>query len=128
MTREDLNKYLYMMPVFLFEPLWLKADLYSKEIQLNPNLYNMQDAFNPKLLNYEFPKNTFDNSTNPLKLGIRITFFRGVFTFHWHNQWTAEIHPTFWLGIMQSAYDAFLEGRDSHIYDLIFVFIKLIIL
>ncbi|CAG8798871.1 7088_t:CDS:2, partial [Gigaspora rosea] len=87
MTRDDLNKHHYMMPVLLFEPLWLKADLYSKEIQLNPNLYR-----------------------------IRITF-RGAFTYHWHNQWTTENHPTSWLGIMQSAFDAFLEGRDSNIYE-----------
>ncbi|CAG8715815.1 26245_t:CDS:2 [Dentiscutata erythropus] len=117
MTRDDLNEHLYMMPVLLFDPLWLKADLHHKKIQLNPNLYRWQDAYNPTLLGNEFPGSVYDNSTNPLELRKMNNFFRGAFTYHWHNQWKTIIQPTSWLGVMQTAYDAFLEGKDSNIYD-----------
>ncbi|CAG8815464.1 41999_t:CDS:2 [Gigaspora margarita] len=123
-TVHDLNEHLYMMPVILFDPLWLKVDLSIVNQILRPNLNVFSDVFKPYVLNYEFPASLVRKmNNNPLKLRHKHQFFRGAFTYHWHNNWRSSIDPESWLGVLESAYDAFIEGlyRDentrAYIYD-----------
>ncbi|CAG8759674.1 3380_t:CDS:1, partial [Dentiscutata heterogama] len=109
-TVQDLNQHLYMMPVILFDPLWLKADLTVVNQILRPNLNVFLDVFKPYVLDYEFPAILVRKMNNdPLKLRHKHQFFRGAFTYHWHNNWRRSIDPESWLGVLESAYDAFIE-------------------
>ncbi|CAG8575075.1 6074_t:CDS:1 [Scutellospora calospora] len=124
-TNHDLNKHLYMMPVILFDPLWLKADLTIVNQILNPNLNTFFDVFKPYILDYEFPESLITKMNNdPLKLRNKHHFFRGAFTYHWHNNWDRSINPKSWLGVLENAYDAFIQGRDSNMYNEYLSFVK----
>ncbi|RIB19133.1 hypothetical protein C2G38_2141772 [Gigaspora rosea] len=111
-TRKETNKFIYMFPPGLFDPLWLKRDNKQPTSVLSPNLHNFTDVFNPNIMPDEIPgldPATFDGS--PLDIRNVENFFRGIFTYHWHNQWNFTIHPTSWIGVMQTAYDDFLSGK-----------------
>ncbi|GBB91893.1 hypothetical protein RclHR1_19300003 [Rhizophagus clarus] len=114
-TKDDVNPYLYMLPVPLFDPLWLKRDKRQRNSTLTPNINVWYDVFNPGLSPNEFV-NVDPEDATPLLRKVD-GFFPGAFTYHWHNNWRTEIFPTSWMGILQSAYDEFLSGQQPNIYN-----------
>ncbi|CAG8494460.1 7750_t:CDS:2 [Acaulospora morrowiae] len=121
-TRSDVNKKLYMMPVTMFDPLWLKSDLSLKKQIMVPNLSQFKDVFSRKLLRNEFPgvnkkvtKNT--NAENIKRWRKKEKFFDGAFTYHWHNNWNRRINSMSWMGILKRGYDDFLEGKGANLYN-----------
>ncbi|CAG8584695.1 14448_t:CDS:2 [Gigaspora rosea] len=117
-TRRETNKFIYMFPPGLFDPLWLKRDRKQPSSVLSPNLRDLTDVFNPSIIPDEIPgldPATFDGS--PLDIRYIENFFRGAFTYHWHNQWKTKIHPTSWIGVIQTAYDDFLSGKRRNLYN-----------
>ncbi|CAG8696825.1 9757_t:CDS:2, partial [Racocetra fulgida] len=109
-SRKETNKLIYMLPSGLFDPLWLKQDDIQPLSTLSPNLHKFTDLFNPNLTPGEISgldPTTLDSS--PLEIRNIDNFFRGIFAYHWHNQWNATIHPTSWCGVIQTAYDEFLD-------------------
>ncbi|CAB4396487.1 uncharacterized protein OCT59_002588 [Rhizophagus irregularis] len=114
-TKDDVNPYLYMLPVPLFDPLWLKKDRRQRNSTLTPNINVWYDVFNPELSLNEFVNVDPENATPQLRKVDG--FFPGAFTYHWHNNWRTEILPTSWMGILRSAYDEFLSGQQPNIYN-----------
>ncbi|RIB19136.1 hypothetical protein C2G38_1889039, partial [Gigaspora rosea] len=85
-TLKETNKFIYMLPPGLFDPLWLKQDDKQQSSVLSPNLQYLTNAFNPNVVPDEVPgldPATFDGS--PLDIRNIENFFRGIFTYHWHN-------------------------------------------
>jgi len=114
-TKDDVNPYLYMLPVVLFDPLWLKRDSKQQNSILTPNIRAWYDVFNPELSLNEFINVDPEDATPHLRKVDG--FFPGAFTYHWHNNWRTKILPTSWMGILQSAYDEFLSGQQPNIYN-----------
>ncbi|CAG8569847.1 12164_t:CDS:1 [Racocetra fulgida] len=115
---QETNKLIYMLPSALFDPLWLKRDRIQTKSVLSPNFRKFDDFFNSSIIPDEIPgldPTTFDGS--PLDIRNIDNFFRGIFTYHWHNQWKTKIHPTSWIGIIQTAYDEFLSGKQKNLYN-----------
>jgi hypothetical protein len=112
-TTASYNSQLYMYSIALFDPLWLKNDHKQQNI-LVPNLRGMDDVWDPNFIQNEFPGNLSDVS--PLELRKIDNFFRGAFAYHWHNNWVRELHPTCWMGVMNTAYDSFINGTQINIY------------
>ncbi|CAG8476712.1 6799_t:CDS:1 [Acaulospora morrowiae] len=112
---KEINKQLYMLPVGLFDPLWLKND--GKQIghALIPNLTQIHDFFNPKFVLGELKSNNYTES--PLDVRKVEGFFPGAFAYHWHNNWNVPIHPNSWAGVLQTAYDEFLMGLRRNLYN-----------
>ncbi|CAG8609709.1 14861_t:CDS:1 [Acaulospora colombiana] len=120
-TKEVLDKQLYMMPVALFDPLWLKSDLHVKSQKLKPNLARWNDVFSAGLLNNEFPganKELLAKAANDTTLLRKNDeFFRGAFTYHWHNLWKQRIANGSWFDVLQKGYDDFIEGKIRNPYN-----------
>ncbi|RHZ82791.1 hypothetical protein Glove_103g229 [Diversispora epigaea] len=129
---EEANKHLYMLPVGLFDPLWLKNDKVQTLSTLEPNLNKIKDFFNPELLPLEYleesinndgNKNNTSNSNNnstlasPLEFRKVEKFFRGIFAYHWHNNWRTVIEPTSWAGVLETAFDEFMVGKRGNLYN-----------
>ncbi|KAF0532743.1 wd repeat and sof domain-containing protein 1 [Gigaspora margarita] len=117
-THRETNKFIYMFPPGLFDPLWLKRDNQQPSSVLSPNLRYLTDVFNPSIIPDEIPgldPAIFDGS--PLDIRYIENFFRGAFTYHWHNHWEVTIHPTSWIGVIQTAYDDFLSGKRRNLYN-----------
>jgi hypothetical protein len=114
-TKNDINRYIYMLPVPLFDPLWLKKDKSQPTSILKPNLKAWYDVFKPNISPNEF-KNVNPEDATPTLRKVD-GFFPGAFTYHWHNNWNTEIRPTSWMGVLQSAYDEFLNGQQPNIYN-----------
>ncbi|CAG8730327.1 27323_t:CDS:2 [Gigaspora margarita] len=117
-TRKETNKFIYMHPPGLFDPLWLKRDNKQPSSILSPNLHNFTDIFNPSIIPDEIPRldpATFDGS--PLDIRNVESFFRDIFNYHWHNQWNFTIHSISWIGVIQTAYDDFLSGKRRNLYN-----------
>ncbi|CAG8645016.1 17235_t:CDS:2, partial [Cetraspora pellucida] len=91
-VKQDLDKYLYMMPTTVFDPLWLKVDLALSKQVTKPNINYFHDTY---------------------KSNVK-EFFRGAFTYHWHNQWESSIPHHSWFGILQKAYDEFIDGQSPN--------------
>ncbi|CAG8655417.1 2970_t:CDS:1 [Funneliformis caledonium] len=114
-TKDDVNPYLYMLPVALFDPLWLKRDNKQPKSILTPNINVWYDVFRPDLAPNEFINVEPVDATPALRKVDG--FFPGAFTYHWHNNWKTKILPTSWMGVLQSAYDEFLNGHQPNIYN-----------
>ncbi|CAG8646266.1 13557_t:CDS:1 [Funneliformis mosseae] len=115
LAKSIYNSQLYMYSVPLFDPLWLKNDNKQKNI-LKPNLRGMDDVWDPNLIPNEFPEIENLSSYSPLELRNADEFFRGAFAYHWHNNWSTDLNPNCWMGVMQTAYDSFLNGTQTNIY------------
>jgi len=109
------NDQLYMYSVPLFDPLWLKNDNKQKNV-LSPNLRGMDDVWDPNFIPDEFPNIENLSDYSPIELRKIDNFFRGAYAYHWHNNWSRELIPSCWMGVMNTAYDAFINGTQSNIY------------
>lgn len=114
-TKSIYNSQLYMYSVPLFDPLWLKND-HRQNNNLRPNLKGMDDVWDPNFIPDEFPNVGNLNNYSPLDLRKADDFFRGAYAYHWHNNWSRELIPTCWMGVMNTAYDAFINGTKTNIY------------
>ncbi|ORX93948.1 hypothetical protein K493DRAFT_315743 [Basidiobolus meristosporus CBS 931.73] len=103
---------LLMLPLALFDPLWLKNDDHQRGKKLLPNLNKFTDAFDSAkvegefdlLLDDEMPEREFEN------------FFPGAWSYHWHNNWKTPIAKGSWMGVLLKSFDDFLynEGRNYY--------------
>ncbi|CAG8545569.1 14517_t:CDS:1, partial [Acaulospora morrowiae] len=120
-NKANLDEQLYMMPVVLFDPLWLKSDLHDKSQILRPNLGRWKDVFLGKLVDNEFPgvdeQLLAEAGNNTKLLRKKEEFFRGAFTYHWHNRWKQNVAKGSWFDILQKAYDDFIQGKISNLYN-----------
>ncbi|CAG8463230.1 15913_t:CDS:2 [Funneliformis mosseae] len=82
---------------------------------LTPNINVWYDVFRPDLAPNEFINVEPMDATPALRKVDG--FFPGAFTYHWHNNWKTKILPNSWMGVLQSAYDEFLNGQQSNIYN-----------
>ncbi|CAG8570973.1 12631_t:CDS:1 [Acaulospora colombiana] len=114
-TMEKIDRQLYMLPVGLFDPLWLREDGRQIDHELIPNLTKLQDFFNPALIPGELRSN--NRTQSPLDVRKPEGFFPGSFAYHWHNNWAVPIHPTSWAGVLQTAYDEFLMRLRRNLYN-----------
>ncbi|CAB5162498.1 hypothetical protein RhiirA5_365224 [Rhizophagus irregularis] len=114
-TKSIYNSHLFMFSVPLFDPLWLKND-HRQNNNLRPNLRGMDDVWDPKFIPGEFPNIDNLNDYSPLDLRKADDFFRGAYAYHWHNNWARELIPTCWMGVINTAYDAFINGTQRNIY------------
>ncbi|RIA91352.1 hypothetical protein C1645_767628 [Glomus cerebriforme] len=114
-TKSIYNSALYMYSVPLFDPLWLKNDRRQKNV-LSPNLNGMDDVWDPNFIPGEFPNIKNINDYSPLDLRKADNFFRGAFAYHWHNNWSRELIPSCWMGVINTAYDSFINGTQTNIY------------
>ncbi|RGB33390.1 hypothetical protein C1646_704511 [Rhizophagus diaphanus] len=114
-TKSIYNSHLFMFSVPLFDPLWLKND-HRQNNNLRPNLRGMDDVWDPNFIPDEFPNISNLNDYSPLDLRKADDFFRGAYAYHWHNNWARELIPTCWMGVINTAYDAFINGTQTNIY------------
>nr|CAG8499369.1 10420_t:CDS:1 [Entrophospora candida] len=117
MALKEANKKLYMLPVGLFDPLFLKHDLKQVDSILSPNLFSTSQMFEADLIENEFPDVNLTKPTSPLVLRNIDYFFRGAYAYHWHNHWEKEIPFSSWMGVIQTAYNQFMEGKRSNLYN-----------
>ncbi|KAK9760315.1 hypothetical protein K7432_015804 [Basidiobolus ranarum] len=104
---------LLMLPLALFDPLWLKNDKHQAGKKLLPNLSEFLDAFDPEevlgefdmLAEDELPSRQFEY------------FFPGAWSYHWHNNWNTPIAEGSWMGVLLSSFDKFLEKQGHNYYD-----------
>jgi len=121
-TMKELNEKLYMLPVGLFDPLWLKNDK-EQDASLSPNLDGMNQVFSAEFIDNEFEDiDSFTKKISPLLLRKMESFFRGAYAYHWHNNWNTEIPHEPWMGIIQTAYDGFIEGKRRNLYNEVLLF------
>nr|CAG8435254.1 9018_t:CDS:1 [Entrophospora candida] len=115
-TTKELNEKLYMLPVGLFDPLWLRNDG-RQNSSLSPNLNRLDQAFEADFVEDEFPGVNLTEKVSPLSLRKMENFFRGSYAYHWHNHWSTVIEPSSWIGVIQTACDQFIEGKRRNLYN-----------
>ncbi|KAF9309030.1 hypothetical protein BG003_010295 [Podila horticola] len=112
---------LIMMPVAVFDPLWLRvddadnvtSDTASEAATQDPEqmmapLTSFPDAFTSKEAICPGQSQTFAAGPE--------VFFAGAYAYHWHNNWKAPIEPQSWMGLMRQAYDDFTAGQRPNLY------------
>ncbi|KAF0499402.1 wd repeat and sof domain-containing protein 1 [Gigaspora margarita] len=112
-VKQDLDEHLYMMPTTLFDPLWLKVDLQLSNQVIKPNINDFYDAYKSSIVDNEFP----DEREATTSMRNKKEFFRGAFTYHWHNQWESSITDNSWFGVLQRGYDEFINGQSPNMYN-----------
>ncbi|KAG0205337.1 hypothetical protein BGX28_003045 [Mortierella sp. GBA30] len=121
------NNGLTMMPVSIFDPLWLRVDgaepmvgLQNDSERMMVNLKTFPDVF------------TRTGTVCPLQQDMQEAlgpagreggftagpevFFMGAYAYHWHNSWLTPIDPHSWMGLMKQAYEEFLAGERPNLY------------
>lgn len=91
---EDKGLDLLMLPGPFFDPLWLHFDQVDKTQQA--------------------PFNDFADFFRPIKDNVVPSykdFFRGCFTYHWHNRWKDDEFENSYAGIFNKEIDLVLETR-----------------
>ena len=43
-------------------------------------------------------------------------FFKGSYSYHWHNNWNTPILKDSWMDIINEEFNNFLEKKKSNIY------------
>ncbi|KAG0090592.1 hypothetical protein BGZ92_002611 [Podila epicladia] len=107
---------LTMLPVAVFDPLWLRvdgADIATEAAMRDPErmmsaLTSFPDAFTSK--EAICPVQSLEFVAGPE------VFFAGAYAYHWHNNWKAPIEPQSWMGLMRQAYDDFTAGQRPNLY------------
>ncbi|KAF9379486.1 hypothetical protein CPB97_008934 [Podila verticillata] len=111
---------LTMMPVAVFDPLWLRvdnaddgtSDTAAEAAARDPErmmsaLTSFPDAFTSK--------EAICPRQQTFAAGPEV-FFAGAYAYHWHNNWKASIEPHSWMGLMRQAYDDFTAGQRPNLY------------
>ncbi|KAG0026960.1 hypothetical protein BGZ81_005976 [Podila clonocystis] len=139
------NNGLVMMPVPIFDPLWLRFDgveslsaLANDPEQMMEDLKTFPEVFtNPEAVcpgQYDWYRqqqqgmqeheNTYargKEDQEEAKEGEGFpagpeVFFMGAYAYHWHNSWLTSVEPQSWMGRMRLAYDEFLAGERPNLY------------
>ncbi|KAG0028736.1 hypothetical protein BGZ81_004464 [Podila clonocystis] len=107
---------LTMMPVAVFDPLWLRVDDAD-----NPTEAAMRDPERMMSALTSFPEAFTSKEaicpgqSQTFAAGPEV-FFAGAYAYHWHNNWKAPIEPQSWMGLMRQAYDDFTAGQRPNLY------------
>ncbi|KAF9935193.1 Ca(2+)-dependent cysteine protease [Linnemannia zychae] len=119
------NNGLVMMPVAVFDPLWLRIDSAESKIGMKTDqestvedLHTFPDAFSSSSnsvcpqqdLQLEEGEERVDFTAGPE------VFMMGAYAYHWHNNWLTPIGEQSWMGLMKDAYDQFLVGERPNLY------------
>ncbi|KAF9337058.1 hypothetical protein BG006_006382 [Podila minutissima] len=107
---------LNMLPVAVFDPLWLRVDdadgateaAMRDPERMMPALTSFPDAFSSKEAICPGQSQTFVAGPE--------VFFAGAYAYHWHNNWKSPIEPQSWMGLMRQAYDDFTAGQRPNLY------------
>ncbi|KAF9214850.1 hypothetical protein BGZ59_002840 [Podila verticillata] len=111
---------LTMMPVAVFDPLWLRVD---NADNANSDTAAEAAARDPEQMMSaltSFPeaftsKEAICPRQQTFAAGPEV-FFAGAYAYHWHNNWKAPIEPHSWMGLMRQAYDDFTAGQRPNLY------------
>ncbi|KAG0236565.1 hypothetical protein BGW42_003220 [Actinomortierella wolfii] len=126
---------LIMMPVAVFDPLWLRIDNAEssiskdrepmlEELEAFPKAFTdaeavcpaqMPDAKVPAGEEGEDYEGDEQQKNERFMAGPEV-FLPGAYAYHWHNSWTLPIAPDSWMGRMQEAYVDFAAGRRPNLY------------
>ncbi|KAG0019043.1 hypothetical protein BGZ82_000271, partial [Podila clonocystis] len=140
------NNGLVMMPVPIFDPLWLRFDrvespsaLVNDPEQMMEDLKTFPEVFtNPEAVcpgQYDwyrqqqqqgmqeqenaYARGEEDQKESKEGEGFPAgpeVFFMGAYAYHWHNSWLTLVEPQSWMGRMRLAYDEFLAGERPNLY------------
>jgi Glycosyltransferase sugar-binding region containing DXD motif len=88
----DVVDGVYVLPAFLFDPLWIAHD---RRRSVNDYCNRFEDFFD-----------------RPGTVGFD-SFFPGAYTYHWHNQWTTPIRPGTIAGRLYDEIDARLRATGA---------------
>ncbi|KAF9541321.1 hypothetical protein EC957_003223 [Mortierella hygrophila] len=119
------NNGLVMMPVAVFDPLWLRVDDAESTTGLKTDrettvedLRTFPDAFNSGS-NSVCPQQQQAQEGKEKKKGFTAgpeVFVMGAYAYHWHNNWLSPIEEQSWMGLMKEAYGQFLAGERPNLY------------
>lgn len=80
---------LHMLPCALFDPLWLQVDGHDDSYaQLSP--FATFEAFMQEAPSVSLIDSKSMDTRNRSQASLLHVFFRGAFTYHWHNQWDVQ--------------------------------------
>ncbi|KAK5815395.1 hypothetical protein F5H01DRAFT_380487 [Linnemannia elongata] len=121
------NNGLVMMPVAVFDPLWLRVDDAESKTGLKTDremtvedLRTFPDAFK-SASNSVCPQQQqlVQEEGEEKKKGFTAgpeVFVMGAYAYHWHNNWLTPIEEQSWMGLMKEAYRQFLAGERPNLY------------
>ncbi|KAF9407396.1 hypothetical protein BGZ94_002707 [Podila epigama] len=124
------NNGLTMLPVAIFDPLWLRVDKADhidsinneeqeeqeeeEKDQMMEALKSFPDAFTDR--EAICPGQTLGRE-GPFTFGAGPeVFFSGAYAYHWHNNWKTPIEDESWMGLMRQAYHDFTLGKRPNLY------------
>ncbi|KAF9301264.1 hypothetical protein BGZ74_006931 [Mortierella antarctica] len=140
------NNGLVMMPVQVFDPLWLRFDgvespsaLANDPEQMMEDLKTFPEVFtNPEAVcpgQYGWYRQQQQQGMQEQEnISARgkgdqeeakeeesfpagpEVFFMGAYAYHWHNSWLTPVEPQSWMGRTRQAYDEFLAGERPNLY------------
>ncbi|KAK3830244.1 MAG: hypothetical protein JOS17DRAFT_817688 [Linnemannia elongata] len=119
------NNGLIMMPVAMFDPLWLRVDDAESKTGLKTDrettvedLRSFPDAFS-SASNFVCPQQQLVQEEGEEKKDFTAgpeVFVMGAYAYHWHNNWLTPIEEQSWMGLMKEAYGQFLAGERPNLY------------
>ncbi|KAG0377417.1 hypothetical protein BGX24_006134 [Mortierella sp. AD032] len=122
------NNGLTMMPVAVFDPLWLRVDDAEPKVGLTTDrestvedLRTFPDAFSSTSNSVCPQQQQQDQGEDNGKEKKDFTagpevFVMGAYAYHWHNNWLTPIEAQSWMGLMKDAYAQFLAGERPNLY------------
>ncbi|KAG0260697.1 hypothetical protein BGZ95_004382 [Linnemannia exigua] len=122
------NNGLVMMPVAVFDPLWLRVDDAESKVGLTTDresavedLRTFPDAFSGTSNSVCPQQQQQDQGEAEGKEKKDFTagpevFMMGAYAYHWHNNWLTPIETQSWMGLMKKAYAQFLAGERPNLY------------
>ncbi|KAG9066379.1 hypothetical protein KI688_001605 [Linnemannia hyalina] len=120
------NNGLVMMPVAVFDPLWLRVDDAESTTGLKTDrettvedLRTFPDAFNSVSNSVCPQQHLAQEGLEKKKKGFTAgpeVFVMGAYAYHWHNNWLSSIEEQSWMGLMKEAYEQFLGGERPNLY------------
>ncbi|KAG0333480.1 hypothetical protein BG004_000817 [Podila humilis] len=101
---------LIMMPVAVFDPLWLRVDRaeakgFTDSEKMLVDLRSFPEAFSVEDAVCPFPQQQQQQAPH-FTAGPEV-FFQGAFAYHWHNNWATPIDAKSWMGQMRQGYEDF---------------------
>ncbi|KAF9912558.1 hypothetical protein EC991_009983 [Linnemannia zychae] len=122
------NNGLTMMPVAVFDPLWLRVDDAEPKVGQTTDrestvedLRTFPDAFSSasnSVCPQQQEREQREGESKEKKgftAGPEV-FVMGAYAYHWHNNWLTPIEAQSWMGLMKEAYAQFLAGERPNLY------------